>query len=124
MKKLLLFAFVFTLFACSSGDDNNNSTTLNPDLVGAWEATIIDGSSSAEQVFTLNSDGTGSVFNLWDDGETYFAEFTWYSNSTTIYTTYLENNETDSGDYELSNNNNTCVITVNSTGAVYVYTRI
>jgi methanogenic corrinoid protein MtbC1 len=122
MKKLLLLTFVFTLFACSGGDDDN-SVSINSDLVGAWETTITDGMSTAEQVFTLNADGTGSVSNLWDDGETFDSQLTWFSTSTTITFTTLENDETDSGEYQLSNNNNTFTITT-SEGDVIIYTRI
>ena len=122
MKKLLLLTFVFTLFACSGGDDDN-SVSINPDLVGAWETTITDGMSTAEQVFTLNANGTGSVSNLWDDGETFYSQLTWSSTSTTITFTTLENDETDSGEYQLSNNNNTCTITT-SEDDVIIFTRI
>ena len=122
MKKLLFLTFVFTLFACSGGDDDN-SVSINPDLVGAWETTITDGMSTAEQVFTLNANGTGSVSNLWDDGETFYSQLTWSSTSTTITFTTLENDETDSGEYQLSNNNNTFTITT-SEGDVIIFTRI
>ena len=122
MKKLLFLTFLFTLFACSGGDDDN-SVSINPDLVGAWETTITDGMSTAEQVFTLNANGTGSVSNLWDDGETFYSQLTWSSTSTTITFTTLENDETDSGEYQLSNNNNTFTITT-SEGDVIIFTRI
>ena len=122
MKKLLFLTFVFTLFSCSGGDDDN-SVSINPDLVGAWETTITDGMSTAEQVFTLNANGTGSVSNLWDDGETFYSQLTWSSTSTTITFTTLENDETDSGEYQLLNNNNTFTITT-SEGDVIIFTRI
>ena len=95
---------------------------INPDLVGAWTTTFSDGNSTAIQVLTLNSDGTGSVSNEWDHGETFFSELIWTCDVTTIYVTTLINNENDSGDYELSNNNDTLVI--NTNGMVLVYVRI
>jgi len=79
--------------------------------------------STAEQLFTLEADGTGSVSNLWDDGDTFYSELTWSSTSTTLTLTTLVNDETDSGEYQLSNNNNTCTITT-SEGDVIIYTRI
>ena len=43
MKKVFLFTFLYTLFACSSGDDNNSSSvSINEDLVGAWFGIITD----------------------------------------------------------------------------------
>lgn len=106
----------------TSASRNVEVTEINPDLVGAWTTTFSDGNSTAIQVLTLNSDGTGSVSNEWDHGETFFSELIWTCDVTTIYSTTLINNETDSGDYELSNNNDTLVI--NTNGMVLVYVRI
>jgi len=106
----------------TSATRNVEVTEINPDLVGAWTTTFSDGNSTAVQVLTLNSDGTGSVDNEWDDGETFFSELIWTCDVTTIYITTLINNETDNGDYELSNNNDTLVISTN--GLVLVFVRI
>jgi len=106
----------------ASATRNVEVTEINPDLVGAWTTTFSDGNSTAVQVLTLNSDGTGSVDNEWDDGETFFSELIWTCDVTTIYITTLINNETDNGDYELSNNNDTLVISTN--GLVLVFVRI
>ena len=116
-------------YSVTDSSGNNTSiirnvevTDINPYLVGAWTATFSDGNSTAVQILTLNSDGTGSVANEWDDGETFFSELIWTSDVTTIFVTTLINNESDSGDYELSNSNDTFVITIN--GQTYVYVRI
>ena len=116
-------------YSVTDSSGNNTSiirnvevTDINPYLVGAWTATFSDGNSTAVQILTLNSDGTGSVANEWDDGETFFSELIWTSDVTTIFITTLINNESDSGDYELSNSNDTFVITIN--GQTYVYVRI
>ena len=131
MKKLLLLTFAFTLFDCSGGDDDNsnddnsnNQVSINEDLVGAWIGTITDtGGDTADQTLTFNSNGTCSVYNLWSSyGETYSASGTWSSTSSTL-TVNLDDGETDTADYELSNNNNTCVIT-RSDGVIIIYTRM
>ena len=122
MKKGIYLFLALLIVACSSDDDN--SVSINSDLVGAWSGIITDtGGSTAEQIFTLNSDATGSVSNLWDDGEVWSSAVVWSSTSSTITFTITVDNETDSAEYELSNNNDTCVIT-RSNGIVNVYTRI
>ena len=123
MKKLIYLFLALTIVACSS-DDDSNSVSINPDLVGTWSGIITDtGGSTAVQIYTLNSDATGSVSNLWDDGEVWSSAVVWSSTSSTITFTITVDNETDSAEYELSNNNDTCVIT-RSNGIVVVYTRI
>jgi len=122
MKRLFLLSIVFALFSCSSGDDDNNSNSTNPDLVGAWFTTFTDDGSTAEQTFIFQSDGTGSVSNLWDDGETYYSEFTWSSTATKITMSNIDDEE-EIVDYELSNNNNTLVFNVNE-NETYIFTRI
>jgi len=127
MKNLLLLTFVFTLFACSGGDDDNsnNKVSINEDLVGVWSGTITDSDgtgSTADQTLTFVSNGTCAVFNDWDTGETYSVTGTWSSTETTV-TVNWDDGETDTADYELSNNNNTCVIT-RSDGVIIIYTRM
>ena len=125
MKKLLLLTFVFTLFACSGGDDDNsnNQVSINEDLVGVWSGTITDtDGDTADQTLTFVSNGTCAVFNDWDTGETYSATGTWSSTESTV-TVNWDDGETDTADYELSNNNNTCVIT-RSDGVIIIYTRM
>ena len=124
MKKLTYLFLALLIVACSSDDNDNNSISINSDLVGTWSGIIIDTSgNTADQILTLNSDGTGSVSNLWDDGEVWSSAVVWSSTSSTITFTITVDNETDSAEYELSNNNDTCVIT-RSDGIVVVYTRI
>ena len=125
MKKIFYILFASSIvFSCGSDSDNDNDiTTLNQDLVGSWFGIITnsDGTDgTAEQTLTFNSDGTCSVSNVWDDGETYFSNGTWSSTSSTITSTF--SNGTETANYELSNNN-TCIIT-RSDGVVIVYTRI
>ena len=123
MKKIFYILFASSIvFSCGS-DSDSDSTTLNQDLVGSWFGIITnsDGTDgTAEQTLTFNSDGTCSVSNVWDDGETYFSNGTWSSTSSTITSTF--SNGTETANYELSNNN-TCIIT-RSDGVVIVYTRI
>lgn len=109
----------------SGSKDNSSPSPLNEDLVGVWSGTITDSDgtgSTANQTLTLISSGICAVFNYWDSGETYSATGTWSSTQSTI-TVNWDNGETDTADYELSNNNNTCVIT-RSDGVVIVYTRV
>ena len=127
MKKLLLLTFVFTLFACNGGDDDNsnNQVSINDDLVGVWSGTITDSDgtgSTADQTLTFVSNGTCAVFNDWDTGETYSATGTWSSTELTVTVNWDDGN-TDTADYELSNNNNTCVIT-RSDDVIIIYTRM
>ena len=125
MKKLIYLFLTMLIVACSSDDGNdNNSISINPDLVGTWSGIITDtGGSTAEQITTLNSDATGSVSNLWGDGETFSSALVWSSTSSTITITTTVDNETETSEYELLNNNNTVVVT-RSNGIVNVYTRI
>ena len=123
MKKLIYLFLALIIVACSS-DDDGNSISINSDLVGTWSGIITDtGGSTAEQITTLNSDATGSVSNLWDDGETFSSALVWSSTSSTITITTTVDNETETSEYELLNNNNTVVVT-RSNGIVNVYTRI
>jgi len=124
MKKLTYLFLALLIVACSSDDNDNNSISINSDLVGTWSGIITSTSgNTADQILTLNSDGTGSVSNLWEDGETFLSALVWSSTSSTITVAITESNETESAEYELSNNNNTVVIT-RSNGIVNVYTRI
>ena len=124
MKKLIYLFLTVLIVACSGEDSNNNSISINSDLVGTWSGIITDtGGSTAEQITTLNSDATGSVSNLWDDGETFSSALVWSSTSSTITITTTLDNETETSEYELLNNNNTVVVT-GSNGIVNVYTRI
>ena len=122
MKKLFLLSIVFALLSCSSGDDDNTSNSTNPDLVGTWFTTITDDGATAEQTLTLQSDGTGFVSNIWSDGDTFDSELVWSATATELTINTLINDETDIADYELSNNNNTLVIT-NDENETYTYTR-
>ena len=126
MKKLTYLFLALLIVACSSDDNDNNSISINSDLVGTWSGIITDTSgngNTADQILTLNSDGTGSVSNLWEDGETFLSALVWSSTSSTITVAITESNETDTAEYELSNNNNTVVFT-RSNGIVNVYTRV
>ena len=124
MKKLTYLFLALLIVACSSDDNDNNSISINSDLVGTWSGIITSTSgNTADQILTLNSDGTGSVSNLWEDGETFLSALVWSSTSSTITVAITESNETESAEYELSNNNNTVVIT-RSNGIVIVYTRV
>ena len=102
--------------------NNNTSNSTNPDLVGTWYTTFSDDGSTAEQTLILQSDGTGSVSNIWSDGDTFDSELVWSATSTELSINTLINDETDIVDYELSNNNNTLVIT-NDENETYTYTR-
>jgi|SaaInlStandDraft_1057018.scaffolds.fasta_scaffold87986_2 hypothetical protein len=107
-----------TLMYC----DISNNEPLNPDLVGTWITTITDDGTTAEQTLTLQSDGTGFVSNIWSDGETFDSELVWSATATELTINTLINGETDIVDYELSNNNNSFVIT-NDENETYTYTR-
>jgi hypothetical protein len=123
MKKLTYLFLALLIVACSS-DDDSNSVSINSDLVGTWSGIITDTSgNTAEQITTLNSDATGSVSNLWEDGETFSSALVWSSTSSTVTYTTTVDNESETSEYELSNNNNTVALTTSS-GIVNVYTRI
>ena len=123
MKKFIYF-LALIIVACSSDDNDNNSISINSDLVGTWSGIITDTSgNTAEQITTLNSDATGSVSNLWEDGETFSSALVWSSTSSTVTYTTTVDNESETSEYELSNNNNTVALTTSS-GIVNVYTRI
>ena len=124
MKKLTYLFLALLIVACSSDDNDNNSISINSDLVGTWSGIITSTSgNTADQILTLNSDGTGSVSNLWDDGETFLSALVWSSTSSNLTVTTTVDNETETAEYELSNNNNTLVIT-RSNGIDNVYARV
>jgi methanogenic corrinoid protein MtbC1 len=123
MKKLFLLSIVFALLSCSSGDDDNTSNSTNSDLVGAWFTTFTDDGNTAEQTLILLSDGTGSVSNIWDYGETFNSEIIWSATASEFSMTTLIDDEANIADYELSNNNNTLVFRVNE-NVIYTFTRI
>ncbi|MDB3866091.1 hypothetical protein OAP72_02370 [Flavobacteriaceae bacterium] len=124
MKKLTYLFLALLIVACSSDDNDNNSISINSDLVGTWSGIITSTSgNTAQQILTLNSDGTGLVSNLWEDGETFLSALVWSSTSSNLTVTTTVDNETESAEYELSNNNNTVVITT-SNGIVNVYARV
>jgi methanogenic corrinoid protein MtbC1 len=124
MKKLTYLFLALLIVACSSDDNDNNSISINSDLVGTWSGIITSTSgNTAQQITTLNSDGTGSVSNLWDDGETFLSALVWSSTSSNLTVTTTVDSETESVEYELSNNNNTLVIT-RSNGIDNVYARV
>ena len=54
MKKLFLITFIFTLFACSGGDDNNNTT--NSEFQGEWSGTF-SGDDNGTWTASINSKG-------------------------------------------------------------------
>ena len=124
MKKLTYLFLALLIVACSSDDNDNNSISINSDLVGTWSGIITSTSgNTADQILTLNSDGTGSVSNLWEDGETFLSALVWSSTSSNLTVTTTVDSETESVEYELSNNNNTLVIT-RSNGIDNVYARV
>ncbi len=122
MKRLFLLSILFALFACSSEDDDNNSNSINPDLVGTWFTTFSDDGSTAEQTLILQSDGTGSVSNIWSDGDTFDSELVWSATATELSINTLIDNETNIVDYELSNNGDTLTIT-NDENETYIFIR-
>ena len=59
MKKLLLLTFIFTLFACSGGDDDNDNTT-NSEFQGEWSGTF-SGDDNGTWTAGINSKDRKSV---------------------------------------------------------------
>jgi hypothetical protein len=123
MKRLFFLSILFAVFSCSSGDDDTNSNSTNPDLVGTWFTTFSEDGDVCEQTVNLQSDGTGYVSNIWSDGETFDSEVVWSATLTELTFNTLINDETDIVNYELSNNNNTLVVT-NDENETYTFTRI
>ena len=123
MKRLFLLSILFALFSCISGDDDNNSNSTNPELAGIWFTTFSDESGDVcEQTLTFRSDGTGSVSNIWSDGDTFDSELVWSATATELTFNTLIDDETNTVDYELSNNGNTLEIT-NDENETYIFTR-
>ena len=87
-KTILLFAFVtYTLFSCSSSDDNNSSIDTTQ-LVGTWflESAKLDG----EEV------GSSDKVQFSSTNRAYFTYFGYGNNGSDI---------TDNANYYISNNN-------------------
>ena len=125
MKKIFIPFLLAILFSCSSDSDSEGTqaNTYEQALAGSWTASFCeadDATSCADQNLVLNLDGTGSVANIWNDGETYSSDLEWSATSSTITVTTLNDNNTDSGSYVLNDNEMTMTIG----GQVIVYTRM
>ncbi len=127
MKKLFLPFIIVLFISCSSDSDSNNDQNANiyeESLSGSWNTSFIDNEDPAattDQNLLLNLDGTGSVSNVWNDGETWFSDLEWSANSTTISLTTLIDNITDVVDYTLLDN----VLTITTDeGQVIIYNRL
>ena len=102
-KSILLFAFVtFSLFSCSSSDDNNSSIDTTQ-LVGTWllESAKLDGDevgSSDEANFTSNGRVFYTYYNFGTNGQDITENADYTLNGNTITVTYDDadpGNETD-----------------------------
>ena len=62
MKKLLLLTLAFTLFACSEGDDLNNSAT-NSVFQGEWSGTF-SGDDNGTWTGTVDKNGNSNMHSL------------------------------------------------------------
>jgi len=127
MKKLFLSFIIVLFISCSSDSDSNNDQNANiyeESLSGSWNTSFVDTedpTATTDQDLLLNLDGTGSVSNVWNDGETWFSDLEWSANSTTISLTTLIDNITDIVDYTLLDN----VLTVTTDeGQVIIYNRL
>lgn len=100
MKKIFYILFASSIvFSCGSdSDSDNDSTTLNQDLVGSWNGTTVDDSippTSTDIELILDSGGEGEVLfyrtNL-DTSETTFEnwDIIWSSTSTTLTINYYD----------------------------------
>jgi hypothetical protein len=125
MKKIFIPFLLAILFSCSSDSDSDGTqaNTYEQALAGSWTASFCeadDATSCADQNLVLNLDGTGSVANVWNDGETYSSDLEWSATSSTITITTLNENNTDSASYVLNDNEMTMTIG----GQVIVYSRM
>jgi hypothetical protein len=101
-KSILLFAFVtFSLFSCSSSDNNSSIDTTK--LVGTWllESAKLDGEefgSSDEVQFTSNNRAFYTYYNFGANGQDITENADYSLNGNTITVTYDNadpGNETD-----------------------------
>ena len=125
MKKIFIPFLLAILFSCSSDSDSDGTqaNTYEQALAGSWTASFCeadDATSCADQNLVLNLDGTGSVANVWNDGETYSSDLEWSATSSTFTITTLNDNNTDSGSYVLNDNE----MTITIGGQVIVYSRM
>jgi hypothetical protein len=125
MKKIFIPFLLAILFSCSSDSDSDGTqaNTYEQALAGSWTASFCeadDATSCADQNLVLNLDGTGSVANVWNDGETYSSDLEWSATSSTITITTLNDNNTDSASYVLNDNE----VTMTIGGQVIVYSRM
>jgi hypothetical protein len=126
MKKIFIPFLLAILFSCSSDSDSNGTqaNTYEQELAGSWTASFCeadDATSCADQNLVLNLDGTGSVANVWNDGETYSSDLEWSATSSTITVTTLNDNNTDLASYVLNDNEMTITTTDNQ---VIIYSRL
>jgi len=125
MKKIYIPFLLAILFSCSSDSDSDGTQAniYEQELAGSWTASFCeldDATSCVDQNLVLNLDGTGSVANVWNDGETYSSDLEWSATSSTITVTTLNENNTDTVSYVL--NDNEMTMTVGS--QVIIYTRM
>ena len=125
MKKIFIPFLIAILFSCSndSDSDGTQANTYEQALAGSWTTSFCeaeDATSCVDQNLVLNLDGTGSVANVWNDGETWSSELEWSATSSTITVTTAIDNATDTASYVLNDNE----MTMNFDGQVIVYTRM
>ncbi len=126
MKKIFIPFLLAILFSCSSDSDSNGTqaNTYEEELAGSWTTSFCeadDATSCVNQNLVLNLDGTGSVANVWNDGETWSTELEWSATSSTITITTAIDNSTDTASYVLNDNEMTITTSDNQ---VIVYTRM
>ena len=129
MKKILFPFLLAFLFSCSSDGDSNDvqANVYEQALAGSWTANFCeadDATSCTTQNLVLNLDGTGSVYNLWNDGEEWSSDLEWSASSSSLTVTTLIDNVTDTGTYSLSEDINQTTLTLTMGGQVVVYNRM
>jgi hypothetical protein len=100
MKKLLLFTLSILTFSCSDSD----GVSINQDLVGSWQGTVMGTGCSVELV--LEDDATG-ILEVYGGVDCYESEdLTWNASSSLLTLNYLTESLDENGNYVVDDGGN------------------
>ena len=103
MKKVLLFILSLSIvtFSCSSDSDG---VSINQDLVGTWEGTVMGTGCFVELVLEDDATGILEVYGGEDCNE--YEELTWNASSSLLTLNYIIKSLDENGNYVVDDGGN------------------
>jgi hypothetical protein len=100
MKKLVLFTLCILTFSCSDSD----GVSINQDLVGTWEGTVMGTGCFVELVLEDDATGILEVYGGEDCNE--YEELTWNASSSLLTLNYIIKSLDENGNYVVDDGGN------------------